>query len=201
MTEKWEISGDYFESCNCEAACPCVFLSPPTTGECTVVVGWHINKGTMAGVNLSGLNFALAVHSPGHMAKVKWTLAAYVDARANDAQRKALETILSGQGGGYFAALGPFIGKVLGISPAKIEFEAKGKQRSMKIGDVGSVDIQAIEGAAGQEVTIKNNPLGIVPGEPAVVARSTRLSYHDHGFKWEEAGKNGFFSPFTYSGP
>jgi hypothetical protein len=201
MTEKWEISGDYFESCNCEAACPCVFLSPPTSGECTVVVGWRINKGTMAGVDLSGLNFAIAVHSPGHMAKVKWTLAGYVDAKANAAQRKALETILSGQGGGYFAALGPFIGKVLGISPAKIEFEVKGKERRMKIGDVGSVEIQAIVGRAGEEITIKNNPLGIVPGEPAVVARSTRLSYHDHGFKWEETGKNGFFSPFTYNGP
>jgi hypothetical protein len=201
MTEKWEISGDYFESCNCEAACPCVFLSPPTSGDCKVVVGWHIHQGSMAGVDLSGLNFAIAVHSPGHMAKVKWTLAGYVDARANTAQRKALETILSGQGGGYFAALGPFIGKVLGISPVKIEFEAKGNQRSMKIGEVGAVDVQAIDGAAGQEVTIKNNPLGIVPGEPAVVARSTRLSYHDHGFKWEEAGKNGFFSPFKYNGP
>jgi hypothetical protein len=201
MTEKWEIAGDYFESCNCEAACPCVFLSPPTSGECKVVVGWHINRGTMAGVNLSGLNFAIAVHSPGHMAKVKWTLAGYVDAKADVAQRKALETILSGQGGGYFAAIAPLIGKVLGISPAKIDFEAKGKQRSMKIGDVGAVDIQAIDGAEGQEVTIKNNPLGIVPGEPAVVARSTRLSYHDHGFKWDEAGKNGFFSPFKYNGP
>jgi hypothetical protein len=155
----------------------------------------------MAGVNLSGLNFAIAVYVPGHMAKVKWTLAGYVDARADATQRKALEAILSGQGGGYFAALGPFIGKVLGIAPAKIDFEIKGNQRSMKIGDVGNVDIQAIEGAQGQEVTIKNNPLGIVPGEPAVVARSTRLSYHDHGLKWEEAGKNGFFSPFAYKGP
>ena len=155
----------------------------------------------MAGVSLAGLNFAVAIHSPGHMAKVKWTLAGYVDVRADGAQRKALETILSGQGGGYFAGLGPFIGKVLGISPTKIDFEVKGKQRSMKIGDVGAVEIQAIDGAAGQEVTIKNNPLGIVPGEAAVVARSTRLSYHDHGFKWEESGKNGFFSPFTYNGP
>ena len=33
---EWEISGTYFEACNCEIACPCVFLSAPTTGDCTV---------------------------------------------------------------------------------------------------------------------------------------------------------------------
>ncbi len=201
MPENWEISGNYLESCNCEAACQCVFLSPPDTGECTVVVGWHVEKGHMGAVRLDGLNFAVAVHSPGPMTKVKWTLAGYVDAKAEAAQRKALETILSGQAGGHFAVLGSFVGKVLGIGSARIDFEAKGKQRRMKLGDVGAVDIQAIDGVGGQEVTVKNNPLAIVPGEPMVVARSSQLSYHDHGLKWEESGKNGFFSPFTYKGP
>lgn len=37
------LKGQYFESCNCEAACPCVFLSP-TEDDCTVLVGWHIRK-------------------------------------------------------------------------------------------------------------------------------------------------------------
>ena len=71
MADNWTISGDYFEACNCEAACPCVFLSPPTTGECTLLVGWHIDSGNMNGADLGGLNVALAVHSPGHMIEVK----------------------------------------------------------------------------------------------------------------------------------
>ncbi len=45
MAEKWNLSGTYFETCNCEVACPCVFLSPPSTGECTVLVAWHVDKG------------------------------------------------------------------------------------------------------------------------------------------------------------
>ena len=45
------------------------------------------------------------------------------------------------------------------------------------------------------------NPLGIVPGEPMMVGRSTKLSYHDHGMDWEISGKNGFYSSFTYQGP
>jgi len=31
MAEDWSVSGSYMEACNCEAACPCVMLSPPTS--------------------------------------------------------------------------------------------------------------------------------------------------------------------------
>jgi hypothetical protein len=34
----WKVEGAYVEACNCEAACPCIFLSPPTEGECNVLV-------------------------------------------------------------------------------------------------------------------------------------------------------------------
>jgi hypothetical protein len=33
MPTSWKVSGSYFETCNCEAACPCIFLSPPTSGD------------------------------------------------------------------------------------------------------------------------------------------------------------------------
>ena len=33
MTSDWKLEGLYFEACNCDAACPCVFLSPPTMGD------------------------------------------------------------------------------------------------------------------------------------------------------------------------
>lgn len=45
MSEKWNLSGTYFEACNCDAAYPCVFLSNPTEGECTVLVTWHVDQG------------------------------------------------------------------------------------------------------------------------------------------------------------
>ena len=34
MSQKWNVAGTYFEACNCNVACPYVFLSPPTEGEC-----------------------------------------------------------------------------------------------------------------------------------------------------------------------
>jgi hypothetical protein len=43
-------------------------------------------------------------------------------------------------------------------------------------------------------------PFCVVPGIPAVVAKSKFVSYHDHGYQWEISDKNGFYSPFAYEG-
>ena len=49
----WKMEGSYFESCNCEAACPCVFLSKPTDGECGVLVPSTANRRTFWYINLT----------------------------------------------------------------------------------------------------------------------------------------------------
>jgi hypothetical protein len=41
----WQLKGTYFEACNCNVACPCVFLSAPSEGECRVLVAWHVDQG------------------------------------------------------------------------------------------------------------------------------------------------------------
>jgi hypothetical protein len=131
MPISWKIAGSYFEACNCNVACQCVFLSPPTSGDCTLLLAWHIDQGRFGEVNLDGFNTALAVHSPGHMLEVKWKVALYVDERANQDQRGALTQIFSGQAGGHLAAgLAPLIGEVLGVkaAPIRISFRRKTTQ-------------------------------------------------------------------------
>lgn len=196
----WKLSGSYFESCNCEAACPCVFLAPPTTGECTALVGWHIDDGQHDRLDLTGLNTALAVHSPGHMATAEWRVALYLDDRATEAQAGALGAIFSGAAGGHPAVLGAHIGEVLGVASAPIAFDGDDSSRSMRIGEVADVRISAMAGQGGAQVTIENHPLAIAPGETIVAARADHLRYTDHGYEWELSETNGFFSPFVYEG-
>jgi len=195
----WKIEGTYFESCNCDAACPCVFLSEPTEDECGVLIAWHIDKGTFEGVPLDGLSVALAVRSPGPMAQVKWDAAVYLDERANEKQKDALTKIFAGQAGGHPARLASHVGKILGLASVPIKYAAAGRRRSLTIPNIADVSIEAIEGQGGAEITISNHPLCIAPGQPAVAARSQKLSYKDHGMSWELSGKNGFFSPFQYA--
>ena len=201
MATKWNLSGSYFEACNCEVACPCVFLSAPSSGECNLLLAWHIEKGHLGDLPLDGLNVALAVHSPGPMTRVKWDVALYLDERASPAQRDALDAIFGGQAGGEPAALAPLIGKVLGVKSVRIEFRAVGKRRSLRIPKVAEMRIEAIKGQGGADVTLENVPLIAVPNQTVVVAKSEKLSLHDFGFEWEFTEKNGFYSPFSFKGP
>ena len=201
MAARWNLSGSYFESCNCEVACPCVFLSAPSSGVCDVFLAWHIEKGRHGEVPLDGLNVALAVHAPGPMTQGKWDAALYLDERASSAQKDALGQIFGGEAGGEPAALAPLIGKVLGVKSVKIEFRAEGKRRSLRIPKVAEMRIEAIKGQGGKDVTLENVPFTAVPNQTAVVARSEKLSFHDLGFDWEFTGKNGFYSPFSFKGP
>ena len=198
MADAWNLKGTYFEACNCEAACPCVMTGPPTTGECTVLVAWHIDSGSFGGTGLDGLNVVLAAHAPGHMLQVKWNAAIYLDQRATPEQQQALTQIFGGQAGGHPAVLCSLVGNVLGVKTAAIEYRAEGKKRSMAIPSVAVAEIEAIGGQGDAEVTVTNQPVAVAPGFPAVVAKSKSLTYRDYGYQWEISGKNGFYSPFAY---
>ena len=165
-----------------------------------MLLAWHIDKGKYDDTSLDGLNVALAIHSPGNMFKVKWDVALYLDEKAVPKQREALTSIYAGKVGGEPAALGPFINKVLGVKSAHIEFNLKGKERSMKIPGVAEMAVVALEGQGGKEVVLENIPFTAVPNQHTVVAKSKKLSFHDHGMNWEISGKNGYYSPFSYKG-
>ena len=69
--QKWHLSGDYFENCNCNVVCPCL-VSPsapltarPSQGVCDVALIFHIDKGNYGQVSLDGLNVAVVGHTPG----------------------------------------------------------------------------------------------------------------------------------------
>lgn len=198
MAASWKVTGTYFEACNCAVACPCVFLSAPTDGDCKVVVAWHIEKGHFDDVALDGLNVALLAYSPGHMLQTKWKVALYLDERASPAQQQVLGQIFSGQAGGHLAALGPLIGEVMGVKAVPIEYTADGKRRRLRIPNIAEAEIEALEGQGGELVTVSNHPFTPVPGYPAVVSKSKRLSVHDHGVSVDLSDKNGFYSPFAY---
>ncbi len=198
MMNQWHLAGTYFETCNCEAACPCVFLSPPTEGDCTVLIAWHISRGKFDDSALDGLNVALAVHAPGTMVTTKWKAAVYVDDQASDAQQGALLKIFSGQAGGHPAVLASFVGEMLGVKSTPMHYQGEGKTRRLSIPGVAEAEIEALEGQNGQPITIANHPLCIAPGEPATVARSRQFRFTDYGLDWQLSGRNGFMSDFAY---
>src|ERR1700752_46985 len=104
MADKtWELSGQYMESCNCDYLCPCIFTNPQgeaTHQNCVALMVYRIDRGRHGDIVLDGLKFALVIRSGRVMSDGGWGFGCVVDAKANDAQRRALADIASGQAGG-----------------------------------------------------------------------------------------------------
>jgi len=196
---KWKVAGDYFEACNCNASCPCIFLSPPTEGYCDGEAAWHIEKGSFGEVELDGFNVMMAFHAPGTMIDGGWKVALYIDDRGNTQQQEALAQIFSGQAGGQPAALASLVKEVLGVGPATIDYKINGKKRSLKVAGISEAEVEEVEGAGGKRIEIHNAPMALA--NPEIQAKSVRARLSDKGLSFDLAGKNSFIAPFTYEGP
>jgi hypothetical protein len=196
----WKLEGDYFEGCNCDSICPCIFLQDPDEGYCNLTVAWHIEKGHYDSIPLDGLNTVAVFVAPGNMfTGPKMKVAFYVDKNANQEQIDALSNIFSGQSGGFFAVAAKFIGEMVGIKSAPITFGIKGKRRWLRIPEYLTLEIEAMKGNdPNKDSLIVNPPFSTVPGHDHVIARATKYSYNDHGSQWGTTGKNGFYSRFKY---
>ncbi len=197
----WKLEGDYFEACNCDTVCPCVFLGDPDQGQCDVIVAWHIQRGHFDNTSLDGLSVVAVFHTPGNMfTGPKWKAALYLDEQATKEQADALGKIYSGQAGGFFGVVAGLIGELAGVRSVPIKFEIDGKKRALHVPSAIDLTIEGIDGGdKNKETTISNAPMLVAPGFAAVVSKSTRNSYNDHGMKWDNTGKNGFYSKFAYT--
>ena len=197
----WKLEGDYFEGCNCDIVCPCVYLQDPDEGDCYVTCAWHIQKGNYENTDLSNLNVVALFNSPGNMATgPKWKAALYIDERATQEQKDAITKIYSGQAGGFFAAAANLIGEMLGVKSVPIEFGVDGKHRRLKLKDTLELNVEAIEGGdKNRESLLINVPFSAVPGADLTIARSSKYDYKDYGMEWNNSGKNGFYCKFKYS--
>ena len=194
----WRVEGNYIEACNCEAVCPCIVFSPPTDGECVALLGWNIDNGFHDDTSLDGLNVAMLANANGNMKDGNWKVVLYIDERANEAQKEALQGIFSGAQGGHLANLSPLIGEVLGVESAPISINPDGKHKRIEIGNLTAVDIEAIEGQGGGPVEIQGHPLAPVPGVPFTVMRSEKFHISDHGISCDVTGRNAFTASFVY---
>lgn len=200
MTEQinWKLQGSYFETCNCETACPCIWLQAPSEGDCKLLVAWHIEKGHFQELALDNLNVALACYAPGNMKEGNWQAALYIDEHADDAQVDAITQIFSGQQGGHLAILMSFVSEVLGIQKVKINYKEDGNTRFMSIPDIAQAEVEGIQGITGAESTISNPPLCVVSSHPSTVAKSKQYSYQDYDKQWQFSDRNSYYSAFTY---
>jgi hypothetical protein len=93
----WEIRADELVACNCAYGCPCQFNALPTRGNCEALAGFQIIKGNFGDTPLDDLRAVAAMWWPGAIHEGGGKAFTVVDERADEAQRRALLTILSGE--------------------------------------------------------------------------------------------------------
>lgn len=92
----WKLKGRELSNCNCDYGCNCQFGGLPDKGKCQAVFAMAIDEGFHGDVDLSGLNIAAVFYWPGAIHEGKGECVAFVDERADEAQRNALLTIMTG---------------------------------------------------------------------------------------------------------
>jgi hypothetical protein len=199
----WHVSGTYFESCNCDAICPCRRIDGvpggrSTHGECLGLLSWLIDHGHAGDVPLDGLAAALATRYHDDEPGSPWTYVLYLDERAGDAQRAALEAIYTGALGGDALDHFPWAWKpstCLAVRPVEIEVSHEPRRQWLRVRDHVSVRIR--DRYTGPETVTCVIPGHERSGEELV---ADELEVSDGPLQFAYHGNCGYSGTFDYSG-
>ena len=198
----WRISGTYLEACNCDAICPCRRTGGrqggrSTEGICLGSLSWHINEGEAGDTGLAGLRAVLANRYDDDEPDSPWSFVLYIDDRANEAQREALEGIFLGRLGGTPQVQFPWVWKpsdLLAVRFVAIDVDHTPGRGWYRAG--GQVTVRVREPLVDQETVTC-----VIPGHHRngreVIAEL--LSVKDGPLEFELSGKCGYESTFDYS--
>ncbi len=199
----WRIRGSYFESCNCEAICPCRRIDGvpggrSTHGVCLGVLSWVIRDGTSEGVDLSGQPVTIVSRYSDDEPGSPWSWVLYLDSRGSDQQRAALEAIFSGRLGGDAERHFPWAWKaseLLAVREVEIDVDHTQRRQRLRIRDHVSVRIRD-RYYGGERVTC------VIPGHERAGEElvADELLVEDSALAFSYRGVCGYGSGFDYAG-
>jgi hypothetical protein len=198
----WSVRGSYFESCNCEAICPCRKINGvpggrSTFGECLGVLSWVIEDGRADDLPLDGLKVAMAVRYHDDEPGSPWRFVLYLDARADEAQRAVLEGIYTGALGGDALKHFPWAWKEserVAVRPVEIEVSHERRRQWLRIRDHVTVRIR--DAWPGPEAVTCVIPGHEESGEELIAAE---LRVDDGPLRFELSGNCGYAARFDYT--
>lgn len=207
---RWRVRGDWFDVCRCRVPCGCTFAQAPDEGQCDGILAWHIREGSYGETSLDGLSIVGVGGFEGNIWEGEATNSAmgfFVDERADEEQREAIQTIWAGEAGGWPAGFAQLIEEVRGVEPARIEFEVADDLASWRVEVPGKArgSAAALTGPTtpeGARVQVHNPPGAEVgPGQIATWGKAEEDEVDAFGFKWSWPGRSSKHFPFDWSGP
>jgi hypothetical protein len=173
----YEIEGKLLEVCTCNVLCPCWVGEDPDNKTCDTVIAWGIEKGSIEGVDVSGLTMAVSAHIPKNILIPKsWKAVVFVDERATAEQEGAMIRLFTGQLGGAVADLAGLIGEVVAVERAPITFTVEGGKGRLTIGKLVEAEMAPFMGATGNPTTLSETVFSTIPGSPVYAAKASQFT-------------------------
>lgn len=196
----YNIQGTFYEACDCYTICPCWTGGQPDDGACTGVFAWSIEAGAINGVNVAGRQAVSVSRHAGPREGSRQQVLFFVDQNATPEQSKALVGALTGGYGGPLGELGQLLGDLLGVEPADIRLEDRGRRTLLSVGERAQIEGTACMGSAGRVTTLADAQLSEVLGTPAEVGVTDRfrISIPGHGFDVDIQGRSSTRGRFAY---
>ncbi len=189
----YELEGTLLEACSCKVLCPCWIGEDPDGGSCSAVNAYHFERGTIRGIDVSGLNCVRVVLIPGNvLTPNSWTQVLVVDDTASDEQSQAIVDMLEGRLGGPLADLAGLVRETLAIERAPISHEIRDGAGVLKVGEVISSTMRPFTGPDGRTTTLRDSLFSTVPGSPAyvAVAEPHEVNLPEYGMEWKFEHRN-----------
>jgi hypothetical protein len=199
-TGGYQLRGTLLEACTCDVLCPCWIGEDPDGGTCQSIMAYHLDSGTINGVDVSGLTLATVVFIPGNVLAGNWKQAVFVDDRATTEQEQAMLEAFSGALGGPLGDLAQLVGERVAITRAPISHEIEEGKGTIRIGDdVALAEMEPYRGPDGSVTTLNNSIFSTVPGSPAWVGKSSRFAVNlpEHTWTFEVEGRNAIQSDWA----
>ena len=201
--QNWTLKADYVETCNCDYGCPCNFSGFPTYGSCRTLILFHIRSGSYGDTKLDGLDFIPALSWPKAIHEGNGTAQLFVTNKANEEQRQALISIVSGQakGDGPFALFAGTFKYFLEPQFVGIN-QYRWKKSSFSVPGVMDVQLESFKNpATGEEQDTKIQiPKGFI-WKLAEAAKSKIMRISTPCLNFDDSGKNAFYSIVEFKGP
>jgi len=162
------------------------------------VLSWHIDAGQAGGVDLGGLNAALAVRYSDDEPGSPWDHVLYVDERGSEEQRAALTEIFTGRLGGSVRDHFPWAWKpsrLLAVRPCRIELDHASERSWLRVDS--RVRLRISHRFDGQPSVTCVIPGHHQAGEEVV---AEELVVSEDAFAFELEANCGYRSVFEYSG-
>lgn len=201
----YQLEGTLLEACSCGVLCPCWIGEDPDNGDCLSVNAYHFGRGSIQGIDVSGLNFVTVNIIPGNVLTPKsWRSVLFVDAKASEEQQRAVLDAYQGKLGGPLADLAGLVGEVLAVERGEITHEVVGGKGTLEIRGVLEAEMAPYTGSGGGVTTLRDSLFSTVPGSPAYVSKAShyRVSLPKYGMTWEFEGRNAIQADYKieYSG-